>query len=156
VRKKVNDVDVFICDRFNCGEQENVGHGDSMFEIIFGVHTDIHTALNKKGRSMPIIQGVYCFCPEHYLEAGEGILNLIVDCSSTNFDKICTKAEFVEGLGCWITINNRIDSKEIKNFQFPFWVFEKIHEMFLKSLKNGFKIDEQNNREKIEKLRNMP
>lgn len=135
MRKKEKNVDVYACDFPGCAEKEIVGHyGNPMYEIIFGVHTDIHTALNKKGRSVPIIQGAYCFCNKHYSGAREMLFNLISDCSGPNIDRICTKAELVEGLGCWITINNRIDREKVENFQFPFWVFEAIYEIFLKNL----------------------
>ncbi len=157
MKRKIGGVDIYICDFYNCAEKEIVGHnGNNMCEIIFGVHPNITTDLNKKGIEVPVIQKTYHFCQKnnHYLTVKEGILNLVADCHSGPISNICTKAELVNGLGCWITIIDRIAREKIKNFQLPFSLFELIYKKFLRSLCKGFENFEIN-AERVAELCNL-
>ena len=133
MRKKVGSIDVYVCDFEGCTDKKEVGHHDLMFEVIFGIHPDIYTALYKKLIITPVIQRCYHFCQNHYF-IKEVILGLIADCYSGPIKNISTKAELVSSLGCWITINDRFSGERIKNFQLPHSLFVSIHEKFLRSL----------------------
>ena len=122
------------CNKVFCPAKDWIDAGcDRGFgKIVWGVHPLIREALERRDppvEPVVVVLNEDHFCQEHILSAYRMILDLI-----GRFPEIAKEinhsSELVEGLGCWITIFDRLNKPAIENFQFSYDSFKMIFELF--------------------------
>lgn len=159
--KKRNE---YLCNHISCQEKSWLGKGLDwkMCEIVFGVHTDIHTKMSKVfGKSVKLIRLATHFCRLHAATYKDIIFGLLTKNAKIPFElyllsredesDIIGDAYFKEGFGCFITIHDCLTHEPIKNLQMPYNVFEKVVSGFLPIIRHSGDLDFRF----VEKIKNL-